>query len=180
MSFHTEGSGTGIALFPIGVLSVTVLSYYAWGAEWMPLSVLLSSQFIDQMNEAITHSLNGQTGRAEEVGGILLGTVERRPLAAPVVRIEGFEPVPSEHRRGPSYFLSDHERTALARSLVRWNRHGKQNLQPVGFYRTHTRRGLYLDNDDFSILQSYFAEPTSAGSERKEPRTLSATSRSRN
>jgi protein TonB len=127
----------------------------------MPLSVLLNSQVITSLNDAITASAHAQPGRGEEVGGILLGTVVRRSLDAPVVRVESFEPVESEHRRGSSYVLSDRDKNRVAHRLVWWNKHHKQKLQPVGFYRTHTRRGLYLDNDDFSVLRSYFPEPES-------------------
>jgi hypothetical protein len=129
----------------------------------MPLAARLNTQVIDDINNAIASSRRFDRGRDTEIGGILLGAIDRGADGTrPIVYVERFQPVISEYRRGSSYVLSDHDKKVLARKLEWWNKHGrKEGLQPVGFFRSHTRRGLYLDNDDFVLLQEYFRDPAS-------------------
>src|SRR5579883_1983875 len=137
-------------------------AYYAWGADWMPLAIQLTVPAIEGINRAISAARRAEPGRDTEIGGILLGTVDMPPGGRPVVRVMRFDQVESEHRRGSSYFLSDRDKRVVARKLDWWNRHrDKEGLQPVGFFRTHTRSGLYVDNDDFAVFQKFFPEQTS-------------------
>ena len=128
----------------------------------MPLAARLNVQVIDDINNAIAGSRPDRS-RDLEIGGILLGSIEAEASGSrPTVYVERFQPVISEHRRGPSYVLSDRDKKELAKKLEWWsNNGGKEGLRPVGFFRSHTRRGLYLDNDDFAVLQQYFSDPTS-------------------
>jgi len=126
----------------------------------MPLAVHLHTQVITDLNLAIASAHRLQPERAEEIGGLLLGRIEYPTSSRPIIHIEKFDPIESEHRRGPSYDLSERDKRVLARKLAWWNSHGrKEYLRPVGFYRTHTRRGLYLDKDDSVLLVNYFPEP---------------------
>ncbi|MBI1786888.1 MAG: hypothetical protein HYR60_04950 [Acidobacteria bacterium] len=93
--------------------------------------------------------------RGAEVGGILLGQVQ--PGSPATVTVEDFEPVPCEYLMGPSYNLSDKDRRAMEAALAGWqNRH----LSVVGFFRSHTRKDLYLDDADIGLLARYFSSPT--------------------
>jgi len=129
----------------------------------MPLAARLNVQVIDDINTAIVGIRSSDRGRDLEIGGILLGSIEGEDSdSRPIVYVERFQPIISEHRRGPSYVLSDRDKKELAKKLEWWNNNGrKEGLQPVGFFRSHTRRGLYLDNDDFGVLQQYFSGPAS-------------------
>lgn len=128
----------------------------------MPLTVFLNREVIRGIHDAIAASPRDPQGRGEEIGGILLGKLESARPDRAGVRIERFEPVHSEHRRGPSFVLTPRNKLELGRRLKWWtSRNNKEGLRPVGFYRSHTRRGLYLDNDDFSIAQEYFRAPNS-------------------
>ncbi|HOL71515.1 MAG TPA: hypothetical protein PKW45_08720 [Bryobacteraceae bacterium] len=91
--------------------------------------------------------------RGMEVGGVLLGRVETN--GDPVVIVDDYEAVPCEHRRGPSYVLSEPDRKRLEKVL----RRATGSKQVVGFYRSHTRLGLYLDQDDMAVIDNYFAGP---------------------
>jgi hypothetical protein len=141
---------------------VPLSSYYVWGANWMPLSAHLSLKAVDAINDSIVAGLRADPGRGREIGGILLGSIEYLPDLPPVIRIEKFDPVDSEYRRGSSYVLTDGNKRTLGKKLAWWDKHGRrENLRPVGFFRSHTRRGLYLDNDDFLLIQGYFPDPQS-------------------
>ena len=94
--------------------------------------------------------------RGLEVGGLLLGRLT--PEGTPTTVIEDFEPIESEHRRGPSYTLSEKDRGLLERRLsAHANRRG---LGVVGYWRSHTRPGLYLDQEDYSVILTYFSNPS--------------------
>jgi TonB family protein len=127
----------------------------------MPLSVHLNVAAIEDLNAAITEGLRADPGRGVEVGGILLGWVEYVPGPRPTIYVERFEAVESEHLRGSSYTLSPKDKKGLAKKLTRWSGRRKETVRPVGYFRSHTRRGLYLDNDDFSVIQTCFPEQNS-------------------
>jgi hypothetical protein len=93
--------------------------------------------------------------RGAEVGGVLFGRVVADE-GETVVQVEDYEPVECEYRRGPSFVLSENDRRRLERTL----RKGTAERQVVGWYRSHTRLGLYLDQDDSSLIQSYFPGPS--------------------
>ena len=133
-------------------------SYYSWGADGMPVSIRTGAEAIDRINRAIALAPQGDAGRGMEIGGILLGRVERAQDGPATVIVEDIELVESQHRRGLSYVLSERDRKALAGKLRARTRIA-DGLAPVGFFRSHTRRGLYLDNDDFSLIRTYFPEP---------------------
>ena len=96
--------------------------------------------------------------RGAEVGGILLGTITRGPSSSLVYRIEDFADVPCMHKFGPSYVLSDEDRAKLEVTLARAAGDGR-GLQLLGFYRSHTREGLFLAAEDMELIQRYFNEP---------------------
>jgi hypothetical protein len=126
----------------------------------MPLAARVNVQLIEEINRAIATVRPSDDSREPEIGGVLLGFVEGAEGERPVVRVERMDPINSEHRRGLSFVLSDRDKKVLARKLDWWNNHRvKEGLRPVGFFRSHTRRGLYLDNEDFALFQRYFPEP---------------------
>ncbi len=71
--------------------------------------------------------------RGAETGGILLGTRDGDRLV-----IEDFEPVPCEHRFGPSYRLSDADREGMAESVAWFRACAQPGLSVLGYYRSHT------------------------------------------
>ncbi len=129
-------------------------AYYEWRPPGGPLSVHISFAVIDQIESDVMKGFWSVPKRGAEVGGVLFGRIAGSGETTTVV-IDDYEPVVCEYRRGPSYVLSEADRKRLDRAL----RKGDGERQVVGFYRSHTRLGLYLDQDDFGLLQSYFANP---------------------
>jgi hypothetical protein len=93
--------------------------------------------------------------RRAEVGGILLGVVEAGETVT--VRVEACVELPCEHLFGPSYALSEIEKETLRHVLAQYAPGAGSELYAVGFYRTHTRRGLRLDSDDL-LLADFFPD----------------------
>ncbi len=92
-----------------------------------------------------------------EFGGILLGSVEGEP-GNYRTRVLACEPFPIEHRLGEAYALSPRDRRHLTDRLRRLSR---DRLKPVGMFRSHERRGLYLDQRDFELFKAHFDHPAS-------------------
>ena len=66
------------------------------------------------------------------------------------------QPVECDYSGGPLYRLADAERARLDRAIEQRLSAG---IQAVGFYRSHTRKGLCLDADDLALFESRFREP---------------------
>jgi hypothetical protein len=125
--------------------------HYEWKVPGGEVSVQLSLQVIDSISTVLMKPCRAAPGRGVEAGGLLLG---RFASDRSGVVVESFEPVECEHRRGPSYVLSESDRRRLERALR------KRGASVIGFYRSHTRPGLYLDQDDLALIASFFTDPS--------------------
>jgi protein TonB len=133
--------------------SPAIAPFYVWEPPDRSIRVLLRLSLIDAFNSWLEES----SAAGEEVGGILLGSVEHRQDAGPVVRIESFEPVRIEHRRGPTYTLTEKEKDRFGSEITAAQR--RTRLTAVGLVRSHIRRGLYLDIADAALFRRYFPDP---------------------
>jgi hypothetical protein len=70
--------------------------------------------------------------RGLEIGGVLLGRVNAAEETT-TFWVEGFQPVESEHRSGPSYLLSESDLSDLRQEVER------SELKSIGIFRSHTR-----------------------------------------
>jgi hypothetical protein len=120
---------------------------------WQPGSVDTSAE----LSCAVLSAIRAQLGRPEEFGGILLGSYETDGEKYRT-RVEAFEPFTIEHRYGIGFSLSLRDQKRLRQRVERLER-GRQ--RPVGIFRTHHRRGLYLDQRDFELFSSEFRSPAS-------------------
>ena len=125
---------------------------YVWEDPGDSIVIQIGLDVVERLSAAVQEGL-GSGPRGIEIGGVLLG----RPLPGNgrAVLIDDFELVPSQHLRGASYTLSPKERENLGAHLARRN-----PGRVAGYFRSHTRPGLYLDQDDFSIISSYFSDPS--------------------
>ncbi len=125
--------------------------YLHWEVPGKPMAVYLS--------RAVTRAilLGGRRGlmprRPPEVGGILLGTVTVAETVT--IRIEARVELPCAHLFGPSYTLSEDEKETLRHTLAQYGPGAAGEMCAVGFYRTHTRRGLTLDSDDLQLAEFF-------------------------
>jgi outer membrane biosynthesis protein TonB len=130
-------------------------SYYVWEPPDHALTVLLNLRLLERLKSWLGQGFAG----GEEAGGILLGRSEHNPSGRRVVTIEDCEPLAIEHRRGPTYTLSDKDKQRLAKRIAWWRGRKKEPLAPVGLVRGHLRAGLHLDVADFALFQNYFPDP---------------------
>ncbi len=107
---------------------------------------------MDGIHREVSEAFAAAPHRGAETGGILLGRREEDRIV-----VEDFEPVPSEHRFGPSYRLSDTDRELLQETLD-WFRGGAQpGLSVLGFYRSHTLAEFELCQEDEDLMRAHFA-----------------------
>ena len=92
-----------------------------------------------------------------EVGGLLFGR-----NTGDAVRILAVRPFECEHRFGPGFVLSENDEALLRQSIDPDNRDEEtRDLDLVGWYMSHCRRGCTLAESDVLIFDRYFPKPGS-------------------
>ncbi len=128
---------------------------YLWEVAQKPVSVHLPYGMIDRLEKEVVENFRSLTSRGSEIGGLLLGTVV--PGAPSVVTVEDFELIPCDYSRGPLYRLSDADMGRFEHAVQQ--RQNESELLVVGYFRSHTRKGLSLDSEDVAFLEARFREP---------------------
>jgi hypothetical protein len=126
------------------------LEYLTWDAPELP-PVAFRRRAMQGIHLEVSEAFTAAPHRGAETGGILLGRREEHRIV-----VEDFEPVPSEHRFGPSYRLSETD-CELLRETLEWFRGGVQpGVSVLGFYRSHTAPAVELCQEDEDLVRAYF------------------------
>lgn len=128
--------------------------YDSWQVPEEPVTLVISHEMTRAIAARASRRFGRLWGRGNETGGFLLGTV-RRDAERTTVTVDHSVEVPSEHLFGPSYSLSANDKGLFRETLDQLSGAGGE-FQPVGFYRTQTRRGLSLDAEDQLLLSECF------------------------
>ncbi len=128
--------------------------HYVWTVPGKRISIRLLVEIVDRLAAEVMDAFWAVPKRGAEIGGLLLG---RKPLDGTII-IEGYDLVPCEHQRGPSYRLSDHDHAEFGRAIER--RSCDPERQVIGYFRSHTRDGFELEEEDASLIRRYFADPS--------------------
>jgi hypothetical protein len=90
-----------------------------------------------------------------EHGGLLFG---RR--ADSIIYLEAFRPIECEHASGPSFSLTEKDRTVLKQQLASYEEQPElSGLVPAGLFISHSRRDLRVGDDELNLLHEFFGEP---------------------
>jgi TonB family protein len=127
--------------------------YYLWEAPGKPVSVRISHNVVDRLDRAAVETFRSISSKGSEIGGVLLGCVF--PGTPAVISVDDYEPIPCDYSRGPFFHLSDADTGRLQSALAR----GRDGVRVVGFFRSHTRKGLALDGEDLALMESHFRNP---------------------
>jgi len=133
---------------------VPIRGFYVWEVPGKEISIQLSLDVVDRLQQDVMRGFGAVPRRGAEVGGVLLGTVAS---AGPAVRVQNYVLVPIEYKHGPSYRLSENDLDAF-QAAVRKSRDEKI-LRPIGYFRSHTRDGVGLSDEDLALLLNCFPEP---------------------
>lgn len=123
-----------------------------WSTANCPFTIEYSRRVLDDIRLAVVDAFFSLPRGGAEIGGVLLGK-----FANGRVTILEYAPLECEHIFGPSFTLSpgDHARLAEMLSAVDHN----SDLQPVGWYHSHTRSDIFLSEADLDIHNRYFSAP---------------------
>ena len=127
---------------------------YTWEAPQKTLSVGLPLPLIDRLESEAVETFRSLTSRGSEIGGLLLGY--SAPGAPAVVTVTDFELISCDYARGPLFRLSDGDTTRFEQAIQKHS--GNTGARVIGYFRSHSRKGLSLDAEDLAFLEPRFAE----------------------
>jgi hypothetical protein len=128
-----------------------VPGYYTCRLPEPGLTIRFSLEALDGILAEVMTGFGAIPRRGAEVGGILLGRTEGGE-----VWIEDFAAVACEHRRGPSYLLSDHDREAFVQTF---GQDRNRDHFPVGLFRSNTRDQNTITDEDRALFTEFFPPP---------------------
>lgn len=122
----------------------------AWTDASKTYALHFSPEVIERLGIESSAAFEKVPRRGLEIGGILLGRAETVGNAT-TFWVEGFRPIESEHRWGPSYLLSERDFARLREEFE------KSGGGSVGVYRSQTRaKQLALDVADVNVFGQCF------------------------
>ena len=130
--------------------------FFVWEPAGKRIAVHLSGDAVDQINFAVMRGFGALPRRGAEVGGLLVGRLEAGEKT--VVRIEQLIGIPCAHLYGPSYILCEEDLRGLDREIDAHSADSGARLLVVGFFRSHTREQLRLDETDMALLDARFPD----------------------
>jgi TonB family protein len=127
-------------------------TFYLWDVPQKPVCVKVPFALIDRLEHEAVESFRSLSSRGSEIGGVLLGGVS--PGSPAIVTLQDFELIACEYARGPLFRLSDVDLERFDRTFAQ---HTAAGRTVVGFFRSHTRKGIQLDPEDITLLDSRFS-----------------------
>jgi protein TonB len=138
----------------IDISSLEVVCY-TWEVAQKPVAVRLPFPLIDRLESEAVEAFRSLTSRGSEIGGLLLGSTS--PGSPTLVSVADFELIPCDYSRGPLYRLADSDMGRFEHAI---DKHASGNGPRVlGYFRSHTRKGLALDAEDLAFFEPRFLEP---------------------
>ncbi len=128
--------------------------YYRWeAAAGSPVSIRLNLDVIDRLGADVTNKFTDLTGRGSEIGGLLLGRIV--DIGKKTFFVEAYELIECDYADGPLFSLSDESKSRMVEQLHRLKTSSPHSV--LGFFRSHTRKSLSLDQNDLVLVRDYFA-----------------------
>jgi hypothetical protein len=127
----------------------------SWVVEDHTLRVDCADAVLEKISTATRNGFRQFRHGGMEVGGILLGL--RR---GSVVHVVDARPMEIGYGRGAFFLLTDPEHEALDILVQQTNqRVNLQGLRVIGYYESHTRRGVSLAETDLETFDAHFSGP---------------------
>jgi len=127
-----------------------VPGYYVWELPGKSIAVHLSLAIVDRLSAEIMRGFGLVPKRGAEVGGLLLGSIEEGTKT--IVRVEDFELIPCDYKRGPSYLFTADDGAVFDEAAT-------HSPSAVGYFRSHTRDGMSMGPEDIELMEQYFPSP---------------------
>ena len=135
--------------------------YYVWAVAGKAVEVHLRLEVVDRLLSEVMRGFGAVPKRGAEIGGVLIGRVDHigKGGEQTIVKIEDFEPVECGYRRGPSYLFDQEGRAAFEDAVRRWQPDSTRAVYAVGIFRSHTRDGMSLAEEDVALMDEFFPSP---------------------
>jgi protein TonB len=133
---------------------------YTWEVAQKPVAVRLPFPLIDRLESQVVENFRSLSSRGSEIGGLLLGSAapgSPTPSSPTIVTVADFELISCDYSRGPLYRLSDGDMARYQQAIEKYA--GGNSARVLGYFRSHTRKGLSLDAEDLSFFEPRFLEP---------------------
>lgn len=124
-------------------------SYLLWESPDPSAAVQINAALVVSLNQALAKLEADPPVRGAELGGLLLGRMETSPRLT--IWVESFEPSSLDPKAGPSWRPAPLVTGALISRAA-----SDTNPKVVGIFRSHTRKDLFLDDDDKRLRQLVF------------------------
>jgi hypothetical protein len=122
-----------------------------WTTPQCTFAIEYSPRVLDDIRLAVMDAFFSLPRGGAEIGGVLVGS-----HAKGRVKITDYRALDCEHALGPGFTLSDRDKKLLAGLLFRIR---NEDLEPVGWYHSHTRSEIFLSEPDLEVYNAYFPEP---------------------
>src|ERR1700744_818245 len=136
-----------------GTMELVDVEYFDWEPDGSPVSIHMHRDTIDAISRDVTDAWKTLARPVLETGGLLLGRVEAGER--PTVWINRYQPVECRHKAGPRFVLDEEDKAGLEKAAAEVL---AGETAVVGFYRSHLRDGLQLEDSDFDLVRRYFSD----------------------
>jgi proteasome lid subunit RPN8/RPN11 len=141
---------TGMAVGP---------KFATWDPPGQSFRIEYSVAVLEQIREAAVDGYFRLPHGGVETGGILFGTHQDD-----LVSIAAWRPIACEYAKGPSFLLSERDEAALKETLPAASGDVElAGLEPIGWYRAHTRSEILLSDVDLRFFNRFFPHPWQVG-----------------
>src|SRR5579872_4048455 len=130
-------------------------AFFSWEVAQKPVAVRLPFSLIDRLESEAVENFRSLTSRGSEIGGLLFGGIASGTPS--IVTLADYELITCDYNRGPLYRLSDADLGRFEQAIEK--RAGGAGPRVVGFFRSHTRKGLALDAEDLAFFEPRFLDP---------------------
>ena len=133
--------------------------FATWSPAGQSFHIEYSVTVLEQIRETAVDGYHRVPHGGVETGGILYGTHQEN-----AVRILAWRPIACGYARGPSFLLSEKDEAALEETLAALGVDAELvGLEPIGWYRAHTRSEVLLSDADLNFFNHFFPQPWQVG-----------------
>lgn len=126
-----------------------------WQVDGHPVRIEYTPLVMEELRRAAEEGFQRISHGGLEVGGLLFGGRHED-----TVTVADWRPLECEHAKGPGFVLSSNDEAGLRKLLEEAAGDADlKDLEPVGWWHSHTRSGIFLSPEDLELHNRYFPEP---------------------
>ncbi len=133
----------------------TPAAYATWTTPESQFTVSYSLPLFHEIDFLVNEGYRRIPHGGIEIGGLLFGRLDGNSL-----RLEAFRIIDCKHASGPSFTLSERDLALLRQQLAKSaSDPGLESLEPLGWFISHTRSELRMNERESALFGELFPEP---------------------